>query len=193
MKAYLRLAAGIAAACLFVRFGSAAAMADVAAPATTSNVAPLVTFSVGLVRDVGLALLPVVAAWLATHVRSKFARDAIQAGLTRAAGGVYEAIAARGATIQSVPIKNAEIASAVNSFIAIYPSAMNTLGMTPDSVHEAIRKELGTLLAADPTVTIAPEKPPLIVVAASASPATPSNSAVADAGAVKLGGLAPSL
>jgi hypothetical protein len=133
----------------------------------TINGQPLVQIGLSFISDVGPVLLATVAAYLSKVVKNNILRNALIDATQRAAKGVYETLASAGANVGDISIKNAAIASAVNDVTANYPAILKTFGVTPDVVHNMIRKELGGLLAVDPTVTVSNNSP--VVVAAPAS------------------------
>ena len=111
------------------------------------------------ILDAGGVVFAAITAYLAKHIKNAKLREALESAIQRGAGGVYEAIAAQAGSITDVPLKNAQIASAVNSLLVAYPVAIRTFGLTPETLHEMVRKNLGTLLAADPNVTVLPPVP----------------------------------
>jgi len=141
-----------------VTFSTAAfAQAVMVAPVPsgpTINGQPLVQIGLSVISDVGPVLLAAVAAYLGKVVKSNILRNALIDATQRAAKGVYESLAAAGQNVGNIPVKNAAIASAVNDVVANYPIILKSFGVTPDVVHNMIRKELGGLLAIDPTVTV---------------------------------------
>lgn len=141
-----------------VTFSTAAfAQAVMVAPVPsgpTINGQPLVQIGLSFISDVGPVLLAAVAAYLGKVVKSNILRNALIDATQRAAKGVYESLAAAGQNVGNIPVKNAAIASAVNDVVANYPTILKSFGVTPDVVHNMIRKELGGLLAIDPTVTV---------------------------------------
>ena len=120
----------------------------------TINTQAIINIAQPFILDMGGAALTIIMAFLAKHIKNAKLREAIEAAIQRAAGGVYETLVAQSANIADIPVKNAAIASSVNSLLAAYPMAIRTFGLTPETLHEMVRKELGTLLASDPNVSV---------------------------------------
>lgn len=144
----------------FVAFSAhAMAQAVMVAPAPSGpsiNGQPIIQAIESIVSDVGPYVVAAVVAWIGKLVHNNMLKVALQKAFEGGAKGVYEALVAQGATVTNIPIKNAAIASEVNTITANYKYSMKALGVTPDTVHNAIRKEVGGLLAVDPTVTVTP-------------------------------------
>lgn len=126
------------------------------AGATTVNVGDLAQTIASYIGDAGALLVAALVAWIGKHVKNEYARKALTDGVTRGAKGVYEAIVAEGKSVQNIDVKNAKIADAVHDLTALFPVAMKTFDLTSQDLHNMVRKELGGLLAVDPTVTITP-------------------------------------
>jgi len=127
------------------------------------------------ILDAGGVVFAAITAYLAKHIKNAKLREALESAIQRGAGGVYEAIVAQAGSITDVPLKNAQIATAVNSLLVAYPVAIRTFGLTPETLHEMVRKNLGTLLAADPNVTVLPPVPPLAAQLINALPTVAPN------------------
>jgi len=127
----------------------------VAGISTATIAQPLIAALQPYIEDVGGVLFLALSAWLSRHVRNAMLRSAIEAAIQRGAGGVYGALVAQGKSVADKGTTNALVASHTNDILAALPSALKTLGVTPDLVHAMLVKSLGSLLATDPTVTVA--------------------------------------
>ena len=81
---------------------------------------------------------------------------AVNAAAEAGAKAAYGYIATNGASFRDVTIRNAALASGVQHVVASVPDALSALGVTPDHVRTMVEARFGGLLAADPTVSIAP-------------------------------------
>ena len=87
-----------------------------------------------------------------TATQAATIQSAAQAGAQAAYGYILE----NASNFRDVTIRNAALATGVQHVIASAPEAMTALGVTPDHVRHMVEARFGGLLAADPTVTIAP-------------------------------------
>ncbi|HLJ04774.1 MAG TPA: hypothetical protein VKT26_00785 [Acetobacteraceae bacterium] len=91
------------------------------------------------------------------HVRLTATQAAtIQSAAQAGAQAAYGYILQNASNFRDVTIRNAALATGVQHVIASAPEAITALGVTPDHVRHMVEARFGGLLAADPTVTIAP-------------------------------------
>lgn len=82
----------------------------------------------------------------------------IQSAAQAGAQAAYGYILASSGNFRDLTVRNTALATGVQHVIASAPEAMTALGVTPDHVRKMVEARFGGLLAADPTVTIAPPR-----------------------------------
>jgi hypothetical protein len=100
-------------------------------------------------------LAPMLRRYLHVQISATQA-TAIQSAADAGAQAAYGYIVASASNYRDVTIRNAALATGVQHVIASAPEAMSALGVTPDHVRQMVEARFGGLLAADPSVTIAP-------------------------------------
>ena len=86
---------------------------------------------------------------------------AVQSAAEAGAKAAYGFLATNGAAFTDVPVRNAAIAVGANHVLASVPDALKAMGLTPEHVSAMVEARLGGLLAADPTVSLAPAPKPV--------------------------------
>lgn len=102
-----------------------------------------------------------VARWIVGHLRlqaDSLAAQAILAAATRGAGLAYSALATQASHIGDQPLRNVAVGRAVGYVTTSVPGYLARLGVTPDRLQQMVEAELGKLMAADPTISIAPPR-----------------------------------
>jgi hypothetical protein len=108
-------------------------------------------------------LAPMLRKYL--HIRlSATQAAAVQSAADAGAKAAYGFIVTNAATYRDVTIRNAALAKGMQHVMASTPEALTALGITPEHVQRMVEARFGGLLAADPTVSIAP--PPVATGAA---------------------------
>jgi hypothetical protein len=126
------------------------------------HLAPLVQVLAAL----ALAALSAATSYLAPAIRrylhvqlTATQASAIQSAADAGAQAAYGYIATNAANFRDVTIRNAALAKGIQHVIAATPDALAALGITPDHVRQMVEARFGGLLAADPSVTVAPPPP----------------------------------
>lgn len=96
-----------------------------------------------------------------------------------AAGEAYRQAVLHGHDLTIAAGQNAGVAIAASYVLAQVPDTLKQLGVTPDTVTAMVGARLGTLLAADPTVSTqaaapTPQAAPATEPAPAATPSTPA-------------------
>jgi hypothetical protein len=91
------------------------------------------------------------------HLRLTAAQaSAIQAAADIGAQAAYGYLATNAASYRDITIRNEALAKGVQHVLASTPDALAALRITPDHVRQMVEARFGGLLAADPSVSIAP-------------------------------------
>jgi hypothetical protein len=152
-----------------------AARAQPAQPVTV-DLSPLAPWLGAIVQALGWAAISALGYWLSGHVRNAIARQAIMAAVQHGAAGVYQTLAQNSVALSNVPIRNLTVARMASAAAQLVPSELERLGLDSDDLKPMIEHELGTLLAADPTVSITGRVAALPVSTAVAKPTDAASS-----------------
>jgi hypothetical protein len=91
------------------------------------------------------------------HLRLTAAQaSAIRAAADIGAQAAYGYLATNAASYRDITIRNEALAKGVQHVLASTPDALAALRITPDHVRQMVEARFGGLLAADPSVSIAP-------------------------------------
>jgi hypothetical protein len=123
------------------------------------NLTPLVQALAALALAALSGATPYLAPMLRRYLHVQISATqatAIQSAADAGAQAAYGYIVASASNYCDVTIRNAALATGVQHVIASAPEAMSALGVTPDHVRQMVEARFGVLLAADPSVTIAP-------------------------------------
>jgi hypothetical protein len=113
------------------------------------------------IRDIGLAAMPVVLAWVGNHVHNQTLRDTADQAIERAAGIAYHYLATRLAGTNVQTARQQAVDEGVDYLRQMIPDTLRKLGITDGNKLQAIVKaQLGKLLATDPNVTVKVAPPP---------------------------------
>lgn len=97
----------------------------------------------------------VVLGWVGWLARKAWLRDMVIGAAGRASGICYEYLAARSHGVSSDQARRDAFAAAVSYMHSSVGPALASLGVSGDTVENMVRGELGKLLSADPTVSVA--------------------------------------
>ena len=123
------------------------------------DLAPLVQVLAALALAALSAATPYLAPSIRRYLHVQITAEqaaAIQSAAEAGAKAAYGYIAAIGGNYRDLTIRDAALAKGIQHVVASTPDALAALGITPDHVRRMVEARFGGLLAADPTVTIAP-------------------------------------
>lgn len=107
------------------------------------------------IRDLGLAALPLVTAWIGTHLRNQTLRDAADQAIERAGGIAYHYLASRVEGTNPMAARTQAIQEGVNYLQQMVPEILDKLGIISGAqLQNVVKGELGKLLATDPSVSV---------------------------------------
>lgn len=124
------------------------------------------------IRDLGIAALPFVAAWVGTHVKNATTRNAIDDAVKRAGGIAYHYLVARASGMTATDARARALNEGVNYLQTRVPELLQEYGVDSTGIRDMVTAELGKLLAADPNVVpnVQSATPPVVVPAMPPSP-----------------------
>ncbi len=126
------------------------------------NLAPLVSLGLTFAATVLPAAAAVAAQALIRHLgvqRNAVLSAQIATAAKQAAGVAYHLLAVETGGVGDAAIHNVALAKAVNTMSDNAGPALAALGVTPDRAASMVKGELGQLLAAYPSVSIAAPAP----------------------------------
>jgi hypothetical protein len=124
---------------------------------TVIDLSPVVQWLLGLLSAAGTVVAGMLTTWLYAKLgidKTSAAAAAIQTAESKAGAIAYSFLAAKGAAITDVTVKNQAIAAGANYMMAEVPKYLAQMGISEASVLTRAEAALGKLLAADPTVSL---------------------------------------
>lgn len=122
------------------------------------DLTPIASALMALAAAMVTAGIPFVVVFLKQRLNVAISADqqaALERALNAGAGVAYKfatGLIAQGG-LNNVQVHNSALAVGAQYVTGKLPETLDTLGLTPDAVHEMVSARLGTLLASDPTVT----------------------------------------